>query len=207
MWKIPSQVKTGQLAAFPELKMKILEKILMRSAPFHLPLGHFLASKLSSGWLVGNIWMSTFQPKWNFSIWYPFAPLQKCILPRLLLVCPKRGSEVIFCMFFDLLGTQTLMKCFGSGWVGVFHHGKSKNANLSWFGPPNLQGSARRATRWAQKPVFYPKFQNWQNFPQTCWNLGWGSSIKYHALSKRLRPKFGVDRVFFAVLVPCSIAL
>ena len=105
-------------------------------------------------------------------------PLQKCILPRLLPVCPKRGSEVIFCMFFDLLGTQTLMKCLGHSWACIFHQKKSKNANHLWFGSPNRMGRAWRATRWVKKPVLGQNFQNWQNLLQISWNLDWRFFIK-----------------------------
>ena len=45
------------------------------------------------------------------------------------------------------------------------------------------------------------KIHNWQNFLQISWNLGWESPIKYHAQSKRLWPKFGVDRAFSFVFV------
>ena len=116
-------------------------------------------------------------------------PLQKCILPRLLLVCPKRGSEVIFCMFFDLLGTQTLMKCLGSGWAGVFHHKKSKNANLSWFGPPNFKGSARHATCWGQKPVFYTKISKLTKFSPNLLEFGLGVRNQVPCSSKEVLAK------------------
>jgi len=40
----------------------------------------------------------------------------------------KKWQKVIFCMFFDPLGAQNLIKCLGSGLAGVICHEKSKNA-------------------------------------------------------------------------------
>ena len=141
---------------FPELKVQNWQISLTRSAPFSPLLEHFPTSKWGSGGLVGKVWMYTFQSKWNVSIWCPFSP-PKMNSPKTASCVSKKGQKVIVCMFFDLLGAQNLMKCLGSGWAGVFHHEKSKNADLLWIRPPHLQGSARRATRWGQKPVFNTK--------------------------------------------------
>ena len=51
-----------------------------------------------------------------------------------------------------------------------------------------------------------PKIQNWQNFSQISWNLGWMPTIKNYARPKKLRPKFGAYHAFCDALVP-SLAL
>lgn len=81
-------------------------------------------------------------------------PHQKCILPRLLPVCPNRGSEVIFCMFFDVLGTQNLPKFLVQILKFMISQDKSKTARHFSFGLPNPMRHARCATHIEKKPVF-----------------------------------------------------
>jgi len=78
-----------------------------RSAPFHLLLGHFPASKLSLGWLVGKVWMSTFQPKYNFPIWCLDAP-PKVHSPKTASCVSKKGQWGHFLHVFWPFGDPNL---------------------------------------------------------------------------------------------------
>ena len=78
----------------------------MRSAPIHLLLGHFLASKLSSSWLVGKFWMFTFQPKWKFPIWCQFSP-PKVHSPKTASCVSKKGIvRSFFACFLTFWGPK-----------------------------------------------------------------------------------------------------
>ena len=117
--------------------------------------------------------MSTFQPKWNFSIWCPDAA-PKLQSPKTASCVSKKWQKVIFCMFFDLLRAQNLMKCLGNCWASVIFHEKSKNAEFLRNELAHLQGSARRATRWGQKPVFGTKNSQLTKFSPNFLKFGLG---------------------------------
>ena len=186
-WKITPKVKTSQICVLLSCRWKsgklpwcVAPQSSTRSAPLSQLLRHFPASKWGKSRLVGKVWMSTFQPKWNFSIWCPFAP-PKLKSPKTASCVSKKWQKVIFCMFFDLLRAQNLMKCLGNCWASVICHEKSKNAEFLRNGLAHLQGSARRATRWGQKPVFWPKkFKKDQNCSK--FSEIWAEGVSFSAM-------------------------
>ena len=159
--KITSQIKSSQTGWISELEgEKLGQKPLCATL-----ISVYVA--LLCCWFWGTCW----SPNWaqvglleipacllsNPSVIFQFSvhlPLQKCILPRLLPVCPKRGSEVIFCMFFDLLGTQNLPKFLVQVPKFMISHDKSKTASHLSFVPSNPMHRARCAAHIEKKPVF-----------------------------------------------------
>ena len=154
--RVASKSKTGSTGRISELEDENLTKNL------YAPRAWALRVARLSAWF----WGTSRHPNWahdssleipgciisNPSGIFQFGvhfPLQKCILPRLLPVCPKRGSEVIFCMFFNLLGTQNLPKFLVQVPKFMICHEKSKTASHFSFLPPNPMRRARRAVHWA----------------------------------------------------------
>ena len=138
-----------------------------------------------------------FQPKWNFWIWCPFAP-PKLQPPKTASCVSKRWQKVIFLLVFwpsggSKLGEiswSSLSKCIFAWQIQkckIFLKWTSQSKGSRTVGGKNL--------------CVAQKIHNWQNFLQISWNLSWESPIKYHAQSKRLWPKFGVNWAFSVILV------
>ena len=64
----------------------------MRSAFLKLILEALLVFKFAPSGLVGNFYLSTFQNKWNFWIWPPFAH-PKLISPNTASCVSKKGQK------------------------------------------------------------------------------------------------------------------
>ena len=142
-------------------------------APLEALFRHVQVSKWGKSGLVGKVWMSTFQPKWNFWIWWPFAP-PKLQSPKTASCVSKRWQKVIFCLFFDFLEAQNLVKFLGNGWESVTFHEKSRNAELSQNGVAQRKSRARRATHWWRKPVFGTKNSQLTKFSPNFLKFGLG---------------------------------
>ena len=145
--KITSQSKTSQIGRISKPEGEKLSQKPLCAAPISVCI------MLLCYWFWGTFW----SPNWaqvglyesptcllsNPSGIFQFGihlPLQKWILPRLLHVCQNKGSKVIFCMFFDLLGTQNLPKFLVQVPKFMISHDKSKTANHFWFRAPNPKG-------------------------------------------------------------------
>jgi len=132
----PQKVKLGQNSVF-WAELCNLAKSAQRvappgstgRAPLQLILRNLKVSKLSKIGLVGKVYVSTFQPNWNFWIWRSFA-LSKLNSPKITSCNSKKGQKVKFCMYFDLLEAQNPIKTQVHPQVGVTLHEKSKNAEF-----------------------------------------------------------------------------
>ena len=83
-------------------------------APLGPHLGHFQVSKLRKSRIFGKVCESTFQPNWNFGIWWSFSR-PKLHSPKTAFCVSKMWQKVIFCLFFDFLEAQNFIKSFVHG--------------------------------------------------------------------------------------------
>ena len=71
----------------------------MARAPLEALFRHFQVSKWGKSGLVGKVWMSTFQLKWNFWIWWSFAP-PKLQSPKTAFCNSKMCRKSFFACFW-----------------------------------------------------------------------------------------------------------
>ena len=140
----------------------VVRQILTGRAPLRALLGHFQVSKWGKSRIFGKVCESTFPPNWNFWIWLSFSP-PKLQSPNTSFCVSKMWQKVIFCLFFDFLEAQNLVKFLGNGWASVNFHDKSRNSDFSQNGVAKL----------VEKTCFLPKNHKWPKMLNFFWNLCW----------------------------------
>ena len=149
----------------------------MRSSFLHLILEDFPMSKFSSSALVGKIYLSTFQNKWNFWILSPFSP-PKMSSPNTASCVAKKGQKGHFWGVFDPFGSSKLVKiswpCEGihifawkiqKCWVFLQSRSLAK-ARARWRGAPG-----RKTCFLVQKFKIYKKYPKFLEIWAECPSL------------------------------------
>ena len=89
--KITSQIKTSQTGRIFELKDEKLAKNPYAPRAFRPAFGALPGIQIELRLALWKALLSTFQPKWNFPIWCPFAP-PKVHSPKTASCVSKKGQ-------------------------------------------------------------------------------------------------------------------